>query len=192
MRRFRFSIASLLGLVLFVAVGIAALRASTDAWDSGVFGATLLALLVAVLLTVHRTGERRAYWLGLSLFGWAYLVASLVPPVESRLPTTKGLVYLGGQVANRRTIWAVGPVRGRANAVRTVDLAPDGTLTAPGWPGAVRIWNRRGGLNYAPEEFVAIGHSLTALIMAFAGGFLSRHLKFGAGSSESDRSARGE
>src|SRR5947209_1102217 len=38
MRQFRFSIASLLGVVLFVGVGIAALRAASDPWDSGVFG----------------------------------------------------------------------------------------------------------------------------------------------------------
>ena len=38
MGRFRFSIADLLGVVLFIAVALAALRASTDAWDGGVLG----------------------------------------------------------------------------------------------------------------------------------------------------------
>ena len=50
MRRPRFTIASLLVLVLFVAVGVAALRAADESWDSGVFGATWLILLAAVLL----------------------------------------------------------------------------------------------------------------------------------------------
>jgi hypothetical protein len=36
MRRIRFTIASLLCLVLFVAVGFAALRESNDLWDNGV------------------------------------------------------------------------------------------------------------------------------------------------------------
>jgi hypothetical protein len=36
MRRFRFSIASLLVVVLYVAVGFAALRESNDLWESGV------------------------------------------------------------------------------------------------------------------------------------------------------------
>ena len=41
MRRFRFSIASLLVVVLYVAVGFAALRESNDLWESGVFTLTL-------------------------------------------------------------------------------------------------------------------------------------------------------
>ena len=79
MRRFRFSIASLLGVVLFISVALAALRDPTDAWDSGILGLILLSLLTAILLTVHRTDRQRAYWLGFSLFGWVYLVASLLP-----------------------------------------------------------------------------------------------------------------
>ena len=55
MKRFQFSIASLLGVVVAVAFGIAALRSATDAWDSSVLGITLFTLLVAVLLAVHRT-----------------------------------------------------------------------------------------------------------------------------------------
>src|SRR4051794_30627867 len=101
MRRFRFSIAGLLMVVFFVAVAVAALRASTDAWDSGVLGLALVTLTMAVLLAVHRTERRRAYWLGFALFGCVYLVASLVPTIESRLPTTKGLAYLDAKVPGR-------------------------------------------------------------------------------------------
>ena len=71
MRRFRFSIAGLLVVVLIIAVAVAALRSATDAWEGCVFGTALLALLTAVLLAVHRTDRRRAYWLGFALFGWA-------------------------------------------------------------------------------------------------------------------------
>src|SRR4051812_42711052 len=90
MARPRFSIATMLLVVLGVGVAVAALRASNDAWDSGIFGLTLLILLTAVLLAVHRTERGRAFWLGFALFGWGYLVASLVPAVVSRLPTTRG------------------------------------------------------------------------------------------------------
>src|SRR5438552_827548 len=101
MTRFRFSIAGLLLVTLFVAVAVAALRAADDAWDHGVFALTLLVLLTAILLTIHRSGRKRAYWLGFALFGWVYLVASLIPPIESRLPTTKGLAYLDSKVPGR-------------------------------------------------------------------------------------------
>jgi hypothetical protein len=41
MRRIRFNIANLLVVVLFLAVGFAALRESNDLWDSGVFSLTV-------------------------------------------------------------------------------------------------------------------------------------------------------
>src|SRR5262245_44875802 len=102
MRKPRFSIASLLILVLFVAISFAGLRAADDAWDSGILAATLMILLIAVLLAVHRTGERRAFWLGFALFGWAYLIASLVPPLEARIPSTRGLTYVGSRFPGRQ------------------------------------------------------------------------------------------
>ncbi len=61
MRRFRFSIASLLGAILFISVALAALRASTDVWDGCLLGLALLILLTAILLAVHRTDRKRAY-----------------------------------------------------------------------------------------------------------------------------------
>ena len=94
MRHIRFSITSMLVIVLFVAVGFAALRESSDLWESGVFTRTLAALLISILLAVHRTDSRRAFWLGFALFGWTYLGLSLVPSTESRLMTTKALATL--------------------------------------------------------------------------------------------------
>src|SRR5271157_2029993 len=101
MRRFRFSIASLLVVVLYVAVGFAALKESSDLWESGVFTLTLAALLISILLAVHRSGSRRAFWIGFALFGWTYLGLSTVRSIESRLITTKALTYLDSKVPGR-------------------------------------------------------------------------------------------
>ena len=101
MSRFRFSIASLLALIVFVAVGLAALQAASDAWDGGVFSLALLTLLTSALLAVHRGGRGRAFWLGFTLFGSAYLMASLMPNVEPRLPSTRGLAYLDAKLSDR-------------------------------------------------------------------------------------------
>lgn len=185
MKRFRFSIASLLLVVLFVAVAVAALRASTDTWDGGVLGLVLLSLTTAVLLAVHRTDLRRAYWLGFALFGWTYLVASLVPAIESRLPTTKALAYLDGLARPRPWVFDsiktidTGEVNWAHPAVNTVAFSPDGRIMESPSQGMVRLWDVatgtllsvRGG---STENFVRIGHSLLALLMAFAGGHLSR------------------
>ena len=91
MKRIRFNIASLLGVILVLGVGFAALRESSELWESGVFTLTLAALLISILLAIHRTEKRRAFWLGFALFGWVYLALSLVPSIESRLITTKAL-----------------------------------------------------------------------------------------------------
>jgi hypothetical protein len=184
MRRIRFTIGGLLAAVLFAAVSIAALRESTDLWDSGVFTAVLFLLLAALLLAVHRTGRQRAFWLGFALFGWAYLGASLVPQVESRLLTTKGLAYLDSKIPGRETTVTVrlalanttGP-----NTVQTLAFSPDGQTLAASPQGKVRIWSLASGKllagpNGTTENFVRIGHSILALVLAFAGGRLSRWL----------------
>ena len=64
MRRFRFTIASLLVVVLFLAVGFAALRESSDLWDSGLLSLTIGVLLISILLAVHRTDKRRGILAG--------------------------------------------------------------------------------------------------------------------------------
>jgi hypothetical protein len=95
MRRFRFTIAGLLTVVVFVAVGFAALREATDFWDSATFTLTVAALLVSILLAVHRARTKRAFWLGFAVFGSAYLVLTLLPSTEPRLLTTRAMDYLG-------------------------------------------------------------------------------------------------
>jgi len=49
MRRIRFTIASLLVVVLFIAVGVAGLRQANESWDSGLFSVTLGNLLISIL-----------------------------------------------------------------------------------------------------------------------------------------------
>ena len=134
MRRIRFTIASLLVVVLFIGVGFAALRESNDLWDSGVFTLTLGVLLISILLAVHRTESRRAFWLGFALFGWIYLGLSLVPSIESRLITTKALAYLDSKVPGRSSellhCSSLGTGSGTPNnQVQSAHLHSDGTST---------------------------------------------------------------
>src|SRR5690348_358666 len=127
MSRIRFTIASLLVVVLLVAVGFAALREASDPWDSGVFTLALAILLVSILLAVHRTESRRAFWLGFALFGWGYLALSLIPSIESRLLTTKALAYLDSKVPGR--------------SVEVLAFAPHGKLLSIPGQGHVRLWD---------------------------------------------------
>jgi hypothetical protein len=179
MSHFRYSIASLLGLVLFVAVAFAALRQADDLWDSAVFSLTVGLFLASVLHTVHRTGRRRAFWLGFAVVGWAYLIARLVPPVESRLLTTKGLAYLDSKIPGRDPTLRLA-VRWR-NSGNVVSFSPDGRVWGETDRQTIRIWNATtgrllSGPSATSEDFVRIGHSLLALVLAFVGGQLSRWL----------------
>jgi hypothetical protein len=185
MRRIRFTIASLLGAVVFVALAFAALREATEFWDSAVFSATLGMLLASVLLAVHRTERRRAFWLGFALFGGAYLIASLIPPVESRLLTTQGLVYLDSIIPGREGPSWLGRLAISANstdrAIRWLVSSPDGRDNASPRQDAVRLWDVTIGRPlgtpfHTTESFLGIGHSLLALLSAIIGGHLSRWL----------------
>jgi hypothetical protein len=186
MRRFRFNIASLLVVVLVLGVGFAALRESNDHWDSGLFTLTLCVLLVSILLAIHRTEAKRAFWIGFTVFASGYLSLSLVPSIGSRLVTTKALAYMDSMVPGRTqsflTVSFTGTVSGApANQVQAVAFSPQGNQLATSSLGTVRLWDATtgrllGGWAGTTENFVRIGHSLLALLAGWFGGLLSRRL----------------
>jgi hypothetical protein len=75
----RFSIRALLGLILFVAVAIAALRGATAIWASVTILAALGAVCTATVGAALIRGAGRAAWLGFAVFGWAYFLLCLSP-----------------------------------------------------------------------------------------------------------------
>lgn len=163
MPRLRFTIGSLLLAVLFAAIALAALWASTDPWDNAIFGLTLLVLATSILLAVHRRDRRRAFWLGFALFGWLYLGASLIPPIESRLPTTEALGHLQAR-------WP--------KPTQTVIFMTQGMPPAQLW------------VSGTPQYFIEIGHSLLGIMIADLGGHLSRFL-YGPGPGDQEKLPRG-
>jgi hypothetical protein len=202
--RLRFHLGTLVILVLVLAVGLAALRESSDNWDSPIFTLTLGALLVSILLAVHRTARKRAFWVGFAIFGAGYLGLTLVPSIESRLLTTKALAYLDSLVPRwipAGTGLAVADYDndGKVDLYVINNLQPpvlylsngnDGFVDVSATAGVNLSGNQPPGsgtpLNSAglwlrgsvgtTENFVRIGQSLFALIVALAGGQLSRHL----------------
>ena len=184
MRKLRVSIASLLGVILILGVGFAALRESSDLWDSGVFALTLAALLISILLAVHRTESRRAFWIGFALFGWIYLGLSLVPSIESRLITTKALAHLDSKVPGRSLAFTA-RLSGKGsvapgNQTQNLALTIDGNQLATSNKGVVGLWDETGkllgGWIGTTENFVRIGHTLFALLAGWFGGQLSRRI----------------
>ncbi len=186
MNHIRFSISSLLLVILFVAVSFAALKESSDLWESGVFTLTLAALLISILLAVHRSGSRRAFWIGFALFGWTYLGLSTVPSIESRLITTKALTYLDSKVPGRSSgvfmIHLAGTGSGSpSNQAQGIAFTAVGNQLATSRQAVVRVWDAGtgrllGGWSGTTENFIRIGHSLFAQLSGWIGGLLSRRL----------------
>jgi len=185
MRKLRFNIANLLALILVLGVGFAALRESSDFWESGLFTVTLDTLLTSILLAVHRTESKRAFWLGFAIFGWAYMGLSVMPSIESRLITTKVLAYLDSKVPGRPlemvalqiTETSSGspsdPVQSAVFAIGRNQLV---TTSQGLWIQDVTTGKLRSGWSGTTENFVRIGHSLFALLVGWLGGHLSRRL----------------
>ena len=142
MRRFRFHLGTLVIVVLVLALGFAALRESNEPWESGLFTITLAVLLTSILLAIHRTESRQAFWMGFALFGWTYLALSLVPSIESRLATTKALAYLDSKVPGRPQNFFKLHVTGGTpgNQVQAVAFSPDGNRLATSSRRTVRLW----------------------------------------------------
>jgi hypothetical protein len=201
MRRFRFHIGTLIVLVLVLGVSFAALRESNETWDSGVFTLTLVILLTSILLAIHRSEARRAFWLGFALFGAAYLGMSLAPPIESRLITTKALTYFDSKmprsmpagfayfdygndgdmdlyVVNQAqpNVFYLNKGNGTFQDVTAIaGLSPGNQVTNNGRLDVSSGQSLRGSTG-TTENFMWIGHSLLALIAAVVGGQLSRRL----------------
>jgi hypothetical protein len=79
MRWLWFSIASVVALVLYAAIGLAAYANVGDrwygrVWDDAYFMITVFILAIATILAVLRRGRTRAMWLGFAVFGWIHLM----------------------------------------------------------------------------------------------------------------------
>lgn len=173
-------------LILFLAVGLAALRESNEIWESSVFSVTLAVLLISILLAIHRTVKRQAFWIGFAVFGWIYLGLSLIQSIESRLITTKALAYFDSNVVrpiSRSEVLydlLVGsdsqPVALSVNN-RNGDWIADVTAAGPNLTRFTNILAGRSLTGFGTtENFVRIGHSLLTIVAAFLGGRLSKSL----------------
>jgi hypothetical protein len=78
MRRLRFSISSVMALIVYAAIGLAAFSKVDDPWygrvlDDAFYMVTVFILAIATILAMLRRDRRRAIWLGFAVFGWVHL-----------------------------------------------------------------------------------------------------------------------
>jgi hypothetical protein len=110
-RRVRFSLAGLMGLILLLGIGLASLKNPTDLWASILFS-LVVALLLAAVLGIFG-GRSRLAWAGCSLFGWFYLFYAFCPwPVlngEGLRPPRLPTAILDDLIRERRPDWGEEP-----------------------------------------------------------------------------------
>ncbi|HWE37419.1 MAG TPA: hypothetical protein VG406_12695 [Isosphaeraceae bacterium] len=187
MRLPRFSIAGLMGLVVVVAVGVAALRFASELWAGVLLLSTVGVLGAAILGIIHRRDGKRAWWQGFALFGWGYLALALGPwaseAIAPHLPTTAGLdalyarLHPAGDVETVRTFSVAKLLLLTSTSTAPSAQAAGAAGLPPGWGSSVVL----GPPNPTPEFFHRVGHCLWALLAACVGGLVGR--AFHAGGS---------
>src|SRR4051794_26136035 len=98
----RFTILGLMGLVLALAVAIAALRNADESWAGGLLLATPLLLSAALVGGLCGAERSRARRLGFAVFGWSYFALAFLGLSDQslgKLPTTWLLSYVHQRVA---------------------------------------------------------------------------------------------
>ncbi|MBW3598433.1 MAG: hypothetical protein KY475_14325 [Planctomycetes bacterium] len=174
---FRFSLAALLGLVSFAALGCAALANATDLWRESMVTLMLGLLLTATLAAIIWRGERRALATGFAVFGWVYVLLVMIPAVNVRddLLTEEALTWLYE--------FAHGADEQGGSVLQTVvftDGAAGGEMIVSG-SGRIRSWNamKGGAPAVSFQSFADIGHSLWAIVIACLGAVVASLLSSG-------------
>ena len=99
----RFSVATLMGLVLVSAIGLVALRDANELWAGVMCMITFGLLGTALLSVIYLRDREQACWLGFLIFAGSYLLIALGPwadgSTERYLVTAQALRYVHSRVA---------------------------------------------------------------------------------------------
>jgi hypothetical protein len=184
----RISIRTSMAVVVFAAVGLAALRNASELWAGVMVLIALSAVGGAVLGAINLRGIERAWWQGFALFSGIYLVFTLVPSLSSQLGTTPLLDYLRSQMFEsaaqvlleaelqallsdeqqlKATLMNMQRNLRNLNSDPAVIAATNKLLKIQGKLAA----NKNAGPQY--EHFQRIGHSLFALLAGLLGGMIA-------------------
>lgn len=184
---FRFSIQALMGIILFVAFGSAALISPTPLWANASFTLTLAVLTIALLGSLYMRESRRAAWVGATIVGWAYITLTFGPIFATenrpRLLTTTLIDWVYRRLeytpkSNGDDIWVqfldgfhkgtVTDIDRTAGTVRFQAEFADRNLPQIGRVGSERL------RPVSPECYQQLGHSLLGVILALGGSIVAR------------------
>jgi hypothetical protein len=195
----RYSILRLMGFILVLAVGLAALRDANDQWAGGMILATSLLIGIATLGGLFGADRLRAGRLGFAVFGGGYFALAFLGLSEgnlSKLPTTWLLAYVHQRVSPPQTytFTVTGSAPGQtgqglvlmsnvrpgpiANTVTTTTTS-QASMASTVDPAIANRWKSLlpGAANY--ESFSVVGHCLFALLACLLGAAIARRFERG-------------
>jgi hypothetical protein len=167
MERIQSSLAGLMAVVFFIALGFAALLNATALWASFLFMFTVALMSAAILGAIAARGKTRMTWAGVAIFGWVYLGIAFGP-----LPNGNGTTIppLPTMVVYEYTLYHNLIPQSKAaykdvtfnNTNQAESLLDKATLT-----GKPRVL-------VDVMHLKRVVHSLGAVMFAFIGGFVGR------------------
>jgi len=175
---FRFSLTALFGAVLFAAFGTAAIRFASPLWAGLTMALTVPLLFAAILGALFRLGQARAFWTGLAICGWGYLLIVLAPWFEAgvgqHLPTNYLLGYVHSLLQKQLPVTPNGAMGAGGPGMPGTGMGPGGMgnsgMGMPGGGGLV------GTISVGPDHSLVLrtGHALFAMLFGFIGGVTAK------------------
>ena len=83
--RYRISIASMMAVILVIALCLAALRINSPFWGGILLLSTLALLCSAIIMPLAESGPSRLAWIGCAVFGWPCFILGFGPVANERL-----------------------------------------------------------------------------------------------------------
>lgn len=192
MPRYRFSIRSLMVVILLLALAFTALRTPSRIWANAWYTLALGGVTIAIPAAVANLGQRRAFWIGFAVCGGVYFVFSLAPwldkEVGHQLFTTTILDLASESIVDnhymlRNYLLAINPPSGGvAPTAWQVWNLPDFQLYGQWSIGYVKL--------HSSFLFLRIGHSVFCLLFGLAGGEVARFLWLTRAAADSSRVVR--
>jgi hypothetical protein len=178
----RFSIRTLMAVIVLAAVGMAALKNAGEAWDGIILMAAMAAVGVAILAAIFSRGREQAWWIGFALFGGGYLQLAAGPwtgdAFRQRLVTTSLIGHLRNRMFESNDVYLLQEkeeIRGQ------LEKLPPATRTYDPVAASLRISlkaiddqlsrNRSAARRF--DHFQSIGHSLFAFLAGLVGGMVA-------------------
>jgi len=144
--------------------------------------------MAAVILSIYRSGDKRAFWLGFAVFGWSYLLLCYGPIFAENSSPFGWTRLITGRLATALYDRIHGSAPTQAAFVYTTTAAPAGAPTP--LPPTRIVPQPAGSLTlqvkpYAPavtvqlatapdrSDFLNAAHSLWALLIALCGGWFA-------------------